>query len=343
MIQFAAPWVFLLLPAPLLVYFFLPAAKQTNNNALWTPFFERLQNHEHKKTATQKTNILELLLLLLCWILLVAATAQPERVSENIQLPTEARDLMLAVDISGSMQEPDMQINGRRLSRIDALKILLSDFIEQRKGDRIGLIVFGEKAYLHAPLTFDLKTVETYLKETQLGFAGRSTAIGDAIGLSIKRLQKRPSKQRTMILFTDGSNTAGTVNPIEAAKLASQENVKIYTIGIGSDGNQGVAASVFGQIFGNLGRGRELDESTLKEVANITGAKYFRAKNTDDLLAIYQALNTLEPVQQDKEELKIKQSLIHYPLALALLLSFILFIVKTNILSFNSKNTVEAV
>ncbi|MEM8594237.1 MAG: VWA domain-containing protein [Pseudomonadota bacterium] len=310
------PWVFVLLPLPLLVYFFIPAAKSGNDDALWTPFFDRLSNHHADQASASQSNPFMWLLLALIWLTVLLAASRPHMVSDEMQIPSQTRDILLAVDISGSMDEADMRYQNTAIRRIDLVKQLLGDFIERRQGDRLGLIVFGTKAFLHAPLTFDLKTISQYLDELELGYAGKDTAIGDALGLSIKTLRKRPSEQRILILLTDGSNTAGTIDALEAANMAHADNVKIYTIGIGSDGQSN---SVFGQLF-NITRGSELDEVSLKEIAKRTNGQYFRAKNSDELESIYQLLDELEPVEHARHSFKLQRSLSHYPLLFAMLL-----------------------
>ena len=171
-------------------------------------------------------------LLWLAWMMLITAVARPQWIGEPIELPNTGRDLMLGLDLSGSMQIEDMQIGSRLVPRITAVKAIAADFTQRRQGDRVGLILFGTRAYLQAPLTFDLSTVTRFIDEAQLGFAGEDTAIGDALGLAIKRLRERPASSRIFVLLTDGQDTASTVDPMEAAALAAQLNVKIYTIGI---------------------------------------------------------------------------------------------------------------
>jgi Mg-chelatase subunit ChlD len=192
-------------------------------------------------------------------MMLIVASARPQWIGEPIELPNTGRDLMLGLDLSGSMQIEDMQVGNRLVPRITAVKAIAADFTERRQGDRVGLILFGTRAYLQAPLTFDLSTVTRFIDEAQLGFAGEDTAIGDALGLAIKRLRERPASSRIFILLTDGQDTASTVDPMEAAALAAQLDVKIYTIGISR----------------NLGRttnGRsEVDEAMLNAVAEATG------------------------------------------------------------------------
>jgi Ca-activated chloride channel family protein len=231
---------------------------------------------------------------------------------------------LLAVDISGSMEREDMQLNGRMVNRLVAVKEVVGDFVIERQGDRLGLILFGAKAYLQTPLTFDRKTMQTLLYEAQLGFAGNGTAIGDAIGLSVKRLQERPENHRVVILLTDGANNAGELDPLKAAELASRAKVKIYTIGIGAEVME--SRSIFGSRITNPSA--DLDEKTLTGIAQATGGKFFRARNPQELSAIYSELNRLEPIEQDAETIRPIAALYHWPLALAFALSLLLALIN---------------
>lgn len=320
MIELALPWLLALLPLPLVVYLFFPAANKMQQAALRVPFFDTLESFASQQKTPKATSWLKLLLLSVLWLCLLVAAAGPQRVSESVELPVTGRDLLLAVDLSGSMEQVDMQLNNKKVERIELVKDVVSRFVERRKGDRLGLVLFGERAYLQAPLSFDRQTMNTLLQEAQLGFAGQSTAIGDAIGLSIKRLQKRPENNRVLILLTDGANTSGEIEPRKAAKLAAQENVKIYTIGIGAD------AMVQRTFFGNrrINPSADLDEDMLRSIAQDTGGQYFRARDQQQLEAIYETLDRLEPVEQDADVLQLTQSLLHWPLLIAMLLSFIL-------------------
>jgi Ca-activated chloride channel family protein len=224
---------------------------------------------------------------------------------------------MFAVDLSGSMERPDFNLNGEQVDRLTVVKDVAGKFIERRAGDRIGLILFGKRAYVQTPLTFDLKTVRTMLEESVIGLAGKETAIGDAIGLAVKRLKERPIDSRVLILLTDGANTAGEVDPVQAASLAKEAGLKIYTIGVGADRME--VDSFFGTQLVNPSS--DLDEKTLSTIAKLTGGQYFRAKNTEGLEKIYQTLDQLEPVKSDSEVFRPKHQLFHW----ALLASLILF------------------
>jgi Ca-activated chloride channel family protein len=313
----AWPWVLAALPLPLVIYRLLPRAQQHPASALRIPFFAALADAEMGPVTPRRRRAL---LGALTWILLVAAAARPQLIGDPIALPMEGRDLMLAVDISGSMAEQDMVIGDRVVERLTAVKAVAGDFIERRKGDRVGLILFGAQAYLQAPLTFDRETVRTLLFEAAVGLAGRETAIGDAIGLAVKRLRENDVENRILILLTDGANTAGSIDPIKAAELAAQEGVRIYTIGVGSE-----LRGPFGLRMGRSG----IDEGTLQAIAKATGGRYFRARDVAGLQAIYGMLDELEPVVSDEQTFRPVQELFQWPLAAALLLSALLGLAAT--------------
>lgn len=312
-LQLAWPWVLVALPLPLIVYRLLPRAQERPASALRIPFFTALAATRIDPSTPHRWRAL---LGALAWILLVTAAARPQLIGDPVPLPMEGRDLMLAVDISGSMVEEDMVIGDRVVDRLTAVKAVAGDFIERRKGDRIGLILFGAQAYLQAPLTFDRQTVRTLLFEAAVGLAGRETAIGDAIGLAIKRLRDQPEGNRILILLTDGANTAGSIDPIKAAELAAREGVRIYTIGVGSEQRTGP--------FGLRMGGARIDERTLQAIAKETGGRYFRARDVADLQAIYGMLDKLEPVSSDEQTFRPIKELFQWPLAAALLLSALL-------------------
>lgn len=297
MFSFAWPWVFLLLPLVFIVRLLKPV--QLNQlTYIATPIFNNALTQKNQEE--QKSRWWWHLPL---WLLLITALARPEWVGEPISLPIQGRDITLAIDISGSMAEEDMVINRYRVNRLDAVKAVASEFIEKRQGDRIGLILFGEHAYVQAPLTFDRKTVITLLNESFIGLAGKYTAIGDAIGLALKKMVEDKQSERVLILLTDGENTAGAVSPLEAAALAKSQEMKIYTIGIGSNRRD---------FFFNRSSG--LDEKTLKTIANNTGGKYFRANNTQQLNEIYGIIDELEPKGEDQQTFRPTTSLFQYPL-----------------------------
>lgn len=323
MLEFVWPWMFYLLPLPLLVRWLLRPA-ETQQAALRTPFLEDFR--EQATAGMRPARDMRFLALAgLCWLLLITAAARPQWVGDPVDLPVSGRDLMMAVDLSGSMQEQDFLINNHPVDRLTAAKKVAGEFIERRAGDRLGLILFGDQAYIQTPLTFDRKTVNTLLQEAVLGLAGERTAIGDAIGLAVKRLQHADENSRVLILLTDGANTAGEVQPLKAAELAAQIGLKIYTIGIGAD--EILRRSFFGGVQ-RINPSQDLDEKTLTAIAEKTGGRYFRARNTKELQQIYGLLDQLEPAEQEKQSFRPTRSLFHWPLALALSLMALLFAYK---------------
>lgn len=325
MIQFEWLWVFLALPVPWLVRHFLPPARREPSAALRTPFMEDLVHaEEHGSTGVASHRLLWVALLI--WLLLLAAAARPQWIGDPVPIPASARDLMLAVDLSGSMEAEDFVLNGRAVDRLTATKEVAGDFIERRMSDRIGLVLFGENAYLQTPLTFDHKTVHSLLMESAIGLAGKKTAIGDAIGLAVKRLRETKSESRVLILLTDGANTAGEVSPIKAAQLAVREGLKIYTIGVGAD--KMVVQTLFGQRLVNPSQ--DLDEDTLRKIAELTGGQYFRARNTRELERIYQFLDELEPMEVEELSFRPRRALFHWPLGMAVLLSAAIVLIRAN-------------
>ena len=279
MIEWIWPWIFVLAPLPWLARK-LAAPATSQQAAVRAPFFAEWQQLSAGQRNGQRGNgALDLLGLWLIWLLLLVAIARPTWIGDPIELPNSGRDLMMAVDISGSMRIEDMQAGQSMVTRVAAVRQVGAQFISQRSGDRLGLILFGSKAYVQSPLTFDTATVEQFLSEAQIGFAGQETAIGDAIGLAVKRLRDRPAESRVLILLTDGQDTASAVKPLEAAQLAARLGIRIYTIGVGADSM--TLPGLFGSSFGQrqVNPSAELDEAGLQEIARLTGGEYFRARH----------------------------------------------------------------
>ena len=318
MINFEWWWAALFLPLPWIAYKFLPAVSK-QDASLRVPFYQKAAELNPQSTQQNSTSIPwrspRVTLSVVVWCLLVLATCRPQWLGAPQSMPSSGRDLMLAVDISGSMDFQDMVIQNRPVTRLNAVKAVVGDFTERREGDRVGLILFGTKAYLQAPLTFDRKTVKTLLYEAQLRMAGESTAIGDAIGLAIKRLRDREEGHRILVLLTDGANTAGEVAPLQAAELAQQAGVKIYTIGIGADKLMRMNPNSMFSTVRNPSA--DLDEKSLKSIADTTGGTYFRARDIAELESIYKTLDTLEPIEQTDAMFRPLKSLYMYPLGLA--------------------------
>ncbi|HBW97218.1 MAG TPA: IMP dehydrogenase [Pseudoalteromonas sp.] len=311
MFEFSWPWLFLLLPLPLLLLLLKPAASNAHTRLRIPSFAKHNLASQSLEKSARKLTIFEWLL----WLLLVTAAANPTWLDDPISLPNEGRDIMLAVDLSGSMTEQDMAYNGQYVDRLTMVKAVLSDFIEQRQGDRLGLILFGDTAFLQTPLTRDVKTVSKMLSESQIGLVGRATAIGDALGLSVKRFANKDKSNRIVVLLTDGQNTAGNLKPEDALLLAREEGIKVYTIGVGSDNPRGFSLFNMGGMSGG-----SLDESLLKDIAAQTGGLYFRAKDVAGLQQIYAELDKLEPISADEQTFRPQSSLFYYPLLIAILL-----------------------
>jgi Ca-activated chloride channel family protein len=319
MLQIDWPWVLLMLPLPLAVYYVMPAQKAGKEAALNVPFIDDFRFNQQPHRRRLKLRWLKWLALL-AWCLVVLAASRPQWLGDRISINISGRDLMIAVDLSDSMRAEDFEINGQAVNRLNATKSVATEFIENRRGDRLGLILFGSKAYLQAPLTFDTRTINQLLLESAIGLAGERTAIGDAIGLALKRLDANPQGTQVLILMTDGANTTGEVSPAKAANLAAQRGLKIYTIGIGGD--ETAQRSWFGLRKPNPAA--KLDEKTLREIAWQTGGRYFRAHDTQRLAEIYALIDELEPLDRDKQAFRPISALFHWPLGLALLLATII-------------------
>ncbi|HUW50591.1 MAG TPA: VWA domain-containing protein [Sulfuricella sp.] len=310
MIHIAWPWMLLTLPLPWLLGRFLPPAP-LQGSALFLPFAAAVSSG-WTPTLLHARSRWRRLLFALIWLLLVAAATRPQWLDKPLPVPTTGRRLLLAVDVSGSMEAQDMAGNATRL---EVVQQVAGDFIRHRQGDQVGLILFGTRPYLQAPLTADLDTVGQFLRESIVGVAGPQTAIGDAIGLAIKRLHgdhAGSGGKMVMILLTDGGNDAGLMDPLAAAKMAASDGLRIYTIGVGAATRQG--------FFGTSGN-TDLDEDTLKSVAQITGGEYFRATDADALEKVYARIDKLEPSAGHAQWYRPRSEWFPWPLALALLLS----------------------
>lgn len=311
MIEFSYPWLFIALLLPLLL-----VNKQSSGAAL---SFAALAVVARESTQPNKSRFRKHSWWFWgFWCLMVVAASGPKYMGEPEALPQQGRDLMMAIDLSGSMNNMDMEIEHKQVNRIDAVKYVVTDFIARRQGDRLGLILFADAAYQQTPLTFDLKTVQTMLNEAELGLVGQRTAIGEAIGLAVKRFNNLESSNKVLVLLSDGANTVNTVPPLEALKLAKAAGVRIYSIGLGSDQPQ---QDAFGLL--TLTPSSDLDEKLLQQLSSETGGRYFRARDLQQLQEIYQLLDKLEPIERDKLTVRPQQSLLHYPLLAAL---FILLI-----------------
>lgn len=324
MFAFHWPWAGLLLPLPFLAYFFLPASRKVelhDTPHLRFPAIDRLRaafsSSSHKKHAPQR---FFLPLLSLLWVCLVLSVMRPQIIDQFSYVQHEGYDLMLAVDISGSMKALDFSKNGKAISRLTAAKGVVGRFVQERQGDRVGLILFGEQAYLQVPLTLDTLAVHEMLGNATSGMAGDGTALGDAIGLAVRTLRERPEGSRVLLLLTDGVDTASSIPPLEAAKLAKQYGIRIYAIGIGKSG-----FVPYPTPWGTIEKAQvALDEKLLQDIAALGNGHYFRATNREGLQAIYDKINALEKTKANIRGYLIRKPLFQYPLGAAAVLLLLL-------------------
>lgn len=309
MLEFAYPWVIVLAPLPLLVWWLAPPYRE-ERRALRIPFFEMIADQTGLKpqagAVVMRRNLLQQLFAPLIWTLLLTAVARPLWVEEPIERIQSGRDLMLAVDVSQSMDTRDfVDPNGERIDRLEAVKLVLGDFIERRKGDRIGLIVFGGGAYPQAPFTLDHAVCLQMLEETGIGMAGPRTVVGDAIGLSIKLFENSEATERTLVLLTDGNDTGSKMPPDKAADIAARNGIAVHTIGIGDPSGTG---------------DDRVDLSALQAISDKTGGRFFRGEDRAGLEDIYRTLDELEPDEFETLSYRPKRPLFHIPLGAALVL-----------------------
>ena len=330
MIEFAYPWWILALPLPLVAYFALPAYKE-RKSSVKVPFFRRLVELTGEKPSRGAV-VLERMLfqkawLVISWVLIVGALAKPQWVGEPIIIEKSGRDLMIAVDLSGSMDATDfLNDSGQQVDRLTAVKSVLTEFITQRVHDRLGLIVFGDAPFLQAPFTEDHDTWLTLLAETEAGMAGMSTAFGDAIGLSIKAFDNSDTENRVLIVLTDGNDTGSKVPPVDAAKVADQLGVTIYTIAIGDPETTGEEA---------------LDIETLQRIAEITSGGYYQAFDREQLENVYHQINALEPAVFESLSYRPKQSLHHYLLSIVMVGYLLFFSLMTFVSYKNQRGVID--
>ena len=326
---FAWPWLLLALPLPWLLRRLLPAQPPAGA-ALRMPHGERLLVAEgaHAGSRMPPASRWQLVLAGIAWLLLCLAAARPQQLGEPVQPPQAGREMLLAVDLSGSMADEDMLLGGRPVDRLTAAKAVLADFLDRRQGDRVGLLVFGRRAYMLAPPTRDLDTVRQQLLDSAVGLAGRETAIGDAIGLAVKRLagdrhdveDDAGSGERVLVLLTDGVNTAGLLEPMKAAELARAQGVRVHTVAFGGSGG---GLSMFGFRMPVPGGGEDIDEATLQAVAEVTGGRMFRARDAAELGGIYAEIDRIEPVERPGPALRPRVELYPWPLGAAVLFALL--------------------
>ena len=317
-IEFVWWWMLFLAPLPILVYLFSP--KSESSSALRLPFLPEDSNTQTPSSRLPKA------LSVIIWLLLVTAMARPVWYGEPVEFQPKHRDLMLVVDLSYSMSQEDMQFNGEYIDRLSAVKHVLSDFIERRKGDRVGLVLFADHAYLQTPLTLDRDTLSQQLNQAVLKLIGTQTAIGDGIGLATKTFVDSDAPQRVMILLSDGSNTAGVLDPLEAADIAKKYNATIYTVGVGA-GEMMVKEFLMTR---KVNTAQDLDERTLMAIAKRTGGQYFRARDSKELATIYDTINQLEPVTNATKIWRPQQEWFVWPLSAAMFFAFMLLAIRRN-------------
>ena len=321
MITFAYPDLFVLLILPYIVYKILPPISSFSNVSLSVPFVNDLKNIKKEADNGYFPNFnekilftLKLLYLFVLWSLLVTAIARPQFLGAPQKVKTENRDIMLVIDISTSMLQKDYSTNRRTFDRLTAVKFVVSEFIKNRTEDRFGLVLFGTRAYLQSPLTFDRAAINEILFNTEAGMAGNSTSIGDALGLALKNIRKDENKDnKIIILLSDGESNDGSLSMAQAIDLAEKEGIKVYTIGVGSE------VGFMGSFLGI--RGNELDEKSLKELAQRTKGNYFKATNLSNLQLIYNKIDEMEPKSNEGSIVQEKNDLFYIPLLIALFLS----------------------
>jgi Ca-activated chloride channel homolog len=316
MFEFAWPWLLLLLPLPILAWWLLPPFR-ARQASVQVPFFERLaaatgQTPQRGAVVLQR-RVVQMIVAALIWILVIAALARPQWVGDPVTRELSARDLILAIDISGSMDQRDFRTaNGEMLTRLEGVKRVINEFIARRRGDRVALILFGTRPYVQVPFTQDLQTAQELLEQAQVGMAGQQTAIGDTIGLAIKTFAGSSAKQKLVILLTDGNDTASRVPPEHAADIARQNEVAIYTVGVGDPAASGE---------------NRVDLSVLQAVAATTGGHFFRAEDGAQLQAIYADIDRLAPAKLQTLSWRPKLPLFQWPLGAAVILSLSLWLV----------------
>lgn len=315
MIQWAWFWAILVLPLPWVVaHLWRGAKKQTDNEALWVPFFTPFQERI-KGSAGASVRGLSLFFVL-AWISFVLALMRPQGLGQAIATQNFYRNLMLVLDVSDSMAEQDFILHNQRVSRLLMVKTLADAFLQKRAGDQVGLTLFADEAYIYVPLTPDVATARQMMNEVGFGIAGSNTAMGDALALALKDMKDVPASSKVMILLSDGYANAGQMRPEDVLPVAKEMGVKIYTIGIGG-------APVPMQSFFGLSVGQDmagLDEALLQKIAADTGGQYFRAETADDLKRVYEKLDVLEPALDKDSVIYPVTELFFYPLGMSLAL-----------------------
>ncbi len=323
MIVLANPNALWMLVVPVLIYYILPAVGKMYGDALQVPFVADIMEIKGKTASNRRTgsskkqsSFFKFLFLLVLWCAVTAALCRPQWVGEPQKVHHESRDIMLVVDVSKSMLERDFMYQGRNYDRMSVVKQVVADFADARVDDRIGLVVFGTRAYMQVPLTYDKASLKETLFAIDAGMAGDSTSIGDAIGVALKNLALSgdEAENKVIVLLTDGENNDGSISFPQAIKMAQEEKIKFYTIGVGSD-----SISLWGGLF-SVPTASGLDETSLKRLAEATKGNYFRAKDVDSLIKVYNEINRLEAQDHEGRFVQQTKDLFYYPAALALLM-----------------------
>ncbi len=313
--ELATPWVLFLLPLPLLVYLFLPALKM-RSASLTLPSMNKAVEYTGQKpkraALIKRRRWFRWIILMLGWVLTLAALSSPRLTGEPEMKVKTSRNFLIVADISFSMATQDWEIDGERARRWDAVREVMHEFIGKREGDRMGLIFFGSSAYIQAPFTPDLETVGKLLDGADVGMAGQMTNIGKALVKGGEMFRRDTIETKVMLLLTDGVDAGQDILPLDAAEMAKNDSVIVYTIGIGTPGN----------------RGSDLDERTLQEIAELTGGQYFLARDRERLQEIYAELDKLEPIEYEEAEYQPVTLLYPYPLGAALGLLLIVALVS---------------
>ncbi|MBK5931386.1 VWA domain-containing protein [Halochromatium salexigens] len=330
--EFAWPWFGLLLPLPFVLPWLWPrppsAANETERQddaqrtTLLHPQLVALEHaYRARRPGPDLASGLGRVLLYLLWAALVVALMRPQWLVPHTEVSTPGYDVMLAVDASHSMDALDFSDRGQQVNRMQVVKSVMGRFIDERAGDRVGLIIFGTEAFVLSPLTIDRHAVQHVLAGVVPSIAGGSTALGDAIALGVKKLRQRPEGSRVMILIADGDNTAGSFQPLEAAGLARLEGIRIYVIGVGS---KQARIPILHQGKIEYWDDLTMDEDTLRQIADLTGGAYFRATNTSALQEISQRIGELEKTESETRTVFLPEPLYRWPLALGLLALLVL-------------------
>ncbi|MGO7455857.1 VWA domain-containing protein [Rhizobium ruizarguesonis] len=326
MYQLDLPWLLLVLPLPVLVWWLLPAHRETSASVR-LPFFSQVAEaagvRPTEGSVVPRRTWPQLVCETLAWGLVVLALARPQFVEPPIEKVEPQRDILLALDLSQSMDARDFPgADGAPLARVEAVRQVVADFVEKRPDDRIGLVVFGDAPYPLAPFTMDHELVRTMIADTVPGMAGPRTSLGDALGLAIKMFEKTTAPEKVLIVLTDGNDTASRMPPLKAAEIAKSKGVIVHTVGIGDTAATGED---------------ELDTETLQKIAASTGGRYFFGGDQSQLAAIYEVLDQITPEDQRNLSWRPRIELFHWPLLAAVALLAAYYLVSGAVVAFGRR------